>query len=69
MTEDNNVLEVNEENLPAYRVYTKYQIILTIMADIFCMFLVAAITFVIMRSGNDKLVWLYLIPMLAYVFG
>lgn len=68
MTEE-NVVEVKPEELPAYKVYTVYQIVLTILADLFCMSFVAAITFVIYKTGNTKLVWLFLLPALCFIFG
>lgn len=69
MTEDMELNEITEESLPAFKVYARFQIILTILSDIFCMVFVAAITLVLRNTGNERLIWLYLIPALCYLFG
>ena len=69
MTDDMELGEITEESLPAFKVYTRFQIILTVLSDIFCTVFVAAITLVLRNTGNERLIWLYLIPALCYLFG
>lgn len=74
MNKDNEHLEEMDEEVvemtaEQYQQYTKYQIAITICAVVFCTLFVGAITTVICTTGNDRLMWLYLIPALCYIFG
>ena len=64
--------EIDIENafqLLGYKAYSRLQIALTVCAMMVCLAVVAGATFLTYKIGNQYFVFLYLIPVIIYVFS
>lgn len=68
--EDEDV-EVNMEELgiEGYKQYIRFNIMSTMFSALVSIILTLGITYIIKLTGNDKLAWLYLLPVVSYIFS
>lgn len=57
------------EHPELYTEYLKHERKVTLILTIFCLVFVMCVTCVIYKSENTKLIWLYLLPTLCYLFS
>ena len=64
-----NMDNLNEMNLNTeeYKSYNKLQMLVVIADNVFCTAFVLCITALACQTGNWKLMWFYLMPLMAYV--
>lgn len=61
---ENEVVEtMTPEELHSYNVL---QTLIVFLDNLFCIFFVGCITWIVYVSGNTRLMWWYLLPMIAY---
>lgn len=68
MGEENTAINLLEHP-ELYAEYLKHERRVTFILTLFCMVFVMCVTFVIYKSENTKLIWLYLLPTLCYLFS
>ncbi len=64
MDENNETTNMTTEELHAYNVL---QIWIVLLDNLFCLALVVGITLMAYTTGNWKLMWFYLLPLIAFV--
>lgn len=73
MSEEERVdsgMEINNDyELTAYLSHNKLQIWMTIVGGFVSLALVASITFLTWKFGNQKLIWFLILPAVCYTFG
>ena len=62
-----NEKEEMQLNTEEYKSYNRLQMLVVIADNIFCTAFVLCITALACQTGNWKLMWFYLMPLLAYV--
>ena len=61
--DDNELRDMTPEELHAYNVL---QVWIVVLDNIFCSLFVLCITLLAYTTGNWKLMWFYLMPLIAY---
>lgn len=59
--------EIREMTPEEYHAYNVLQVWIVLLDNLFCMALVAGITLMAYTTGNWKLMWFYLLPLIAFV--
>lgn len=59
--------EIREMTPEEYHAYNVLQVWIVLLDNLFCMALVAGITLMSYTTGNWKLMWFYLLPLIAFV--
>lgn len=62
--DDDEIRKMTPEEFHAYNVL---QVWIVLLDNLFCMALVAGITLMSYTTGNWKLMWFYLLPLIAFV--
>ena len=63
------IMDENKQNLTPeeYKSYNRLQMLVVIADNIFCTAFVLCITALACKTGNYKLMWFYLMPLMAYL--
>ena len=60
---------MREEEPELYAIYMRHQIFLTLIVALFSLGFAGAITYIIHDTGDIRLIWLYLLPTMCYMFS
>ncbi len=62
--------EVKDElGIYGYRLYIIFNILSTMFTMVLCLCMTAAITWTIYQTGNERLVWLFILPAITYILS
>ena len=65
--EENNAVEIPEMTPEEFHAYNVLQTLIVLLDNLYCTIFVVCITFLTWKIGNWKLMWFYLLPVIAYL--